>query len=600
VIVLLALLSSTLVGCDRDRDPIDLGPPVVTSTLGELDVTVEEITNTAGVQTASWLGRFGHGRSCAIADFDLDGMPDLVVGHPSEESYLLLNRSTLGDVRFEPGPVLIDGALSWTIQAADYDNDGDVDLFFGMGGIEGEQLDRMARNEILPDGRSGFTDVSREAGVMGPVDAEGDPRASPTAGAAFGDIDLDGDLDLLLSQDVWPLRSLDRLRPTDPDGWNNLYQNEGDGTFVDRARSLGLLSQEPSRFSTLLDIDEDGDLDIYENNYTRLGRLWRNRLAETGAVGFEDVTEAMSLGGGNIGYPPETFVSGAADFNQDGYEDLILFVRGYPSSGPYTDGHVLLLNVGGRGFVDASRASKLNSPFDAGLQQRDHAYLGVMGSIPTDLTGNGLPDVVIGNGGPEAGHPDQLFLAESLVEVDFGDLGLLRVPQFVNRTELIDYPVPEAPEVLAAGITYPQYPYRTHGMCAADFDLDGVVELFVSEGGTPHWGGDQSREPDRMFRFVMDPPQRWLQVRPRGDGERVNRDGIGARVAVRVVDADGAERSVHGTLRGSNAFSSSNVFSVFLGLGQAERIIDVEVRWTDGERTVLEDVALDQVLEVHR
>ena len=76
-----------------------------------------------------------------------------------------------------------------------------------------------------------------------------------------------------MSQDVWPLRSYDRLITSDWQGYDLMFVNNGDGTFTNRAFELGLLSQEPTRHSHFLDADNDGDLDLYENNFTKPKKL---------------------------------------------------------------------------------------------------------------------------------------------------------------------------------------------------------------------------------------------------------------------------------------------------------------------------------------
>ncbi|MEQ1500909.1 MAG: CRTAC1 family protein [Myxococcota bacterium] len=584
-------VTPTVVDPDTDTDTVD-------GTDHTLSMVSEELTNTSGILTAKDFGHFGHGRSCSVGDFDLDGLPDLVIGHPTDESFMLHNISTPGDVQFEMGPVFIDGAYSWTIQSSDYDNDGDLDLFFGMGGIEGTAANHLLRNDFVPTGKVAFVDVTDEAGVSGPLDKNGVPQEGATAGVMWLDFDLDGDDDLYMSEDVYPLKAYDRLQPDDWMGYDFIYVNNGDGTFTERGRDLGLNSQMPTRHSVWIDIENDGDMDVFENNYTQPSKLWRNLLKDTGELRFEDVTAEMSLGGGDLGMPLEVFVSGTEDFNGDGYHDLIKFVRGYPSGGPYLLGHVILLNVHGTGFIDATAVTNINNPFDPGL--RNHNYLGVMGSLPGDFNGDGVADVYLGMGGPEGGNEPQIHFAEHMVDTDFGEYGTMKVPVFGNYSELINYPPEQDPDVLALGVEYPPYPFRAHGACAADFDLDGTIELFATMGGTYHWGGDASAEPDRMWRFRLSEPQDWLEIRPVGDGVHVSRSALGTRATVVVVDADGSERTLYGTFRGDNGFSSSNVWAIHMGLGVTDQIASVEVQWPDGEVTVRDDVEKNQVLVVER
>lgn len=555
-------------------------------------------------QGGTHFGHFTRGRSCTVADFDLDGRQDIALGNPSDESYVLRNVSTgPGDVRFEVMTTLIDTdteetSLAWVAQASDYDNDGDYDIFYGMGGIEGLEYNHLFRNELVPTGTLSFVDVAEQAGVLGPTDLDGQVHEGANAGAVWGDFDRDGDNDLFVSETVYPTRAYDKLKKTDWLGYNVLFRNNGDGTFTNIANEAKLHSQESSRHSSVADIDNDGDLDIYENNFAGFQVLWRNDLVEKGELLFHDITSSAALDGGDMAYPLESFVSATEDLNNDGWQDLIAFVRGYTTQGPYGLGHTIFLNVEGRGFVDATALTKLNSPFEPGL--RNHAFNGVMGCTPSDMTGDGLVDFYIGNGGPESGQSDQLFVAKELVPHEFPGIGALDVPVYENWTDLIDWPAEEDPDTLALGIEYPPYPYRTHGICVADFDMDGSVEIAVRNGGTYLWGGEISREPNRLFRLSAPKPHGWLSVHPVGDGVHVSRDAIGTRLRAVVETPEGTIREVYKTLHGGNAFSASNGFDVYIGLGDALSVRTLEITWPDGEVDRQDNVPMNQRIAVER
>lgn len=567
-------------------------------------VIAEDLGVSSTFQEATHFGHFTRGRSCTVADFDLDGRQDIALGNPSDESYILKNVSEgPGDVRFEVMTTLLDTeteetSLAWVVQASDYDNDGDYDMFFGMGGIEGVEYNHMFRNELVPTGELRFVDVAEEAGVLGPVDLDGEVHEGANAGAVWGDFDRDGDNDLFVSQTIYPARAYDNLKRSDWRGYNSLFRNNGDGTFTSISNEAKLHSQEPTRHSSVADIDNDGDLDIYENNFPTFKVLWRNELVETGKLTFQDVTSQAMLDGGDMSYPLETFASATADLNNDGWQDIIAFVRGYATQGPYSLGHTIFLNASGRGFIEVTALTQLNNPFEPGL--RNHAFNGVMGCSPSDMNGDGLVDIYIGNGGPEEGEPSQLFVAKKLVPQELPGIGVIDVPLYENWTDLIDYPAEEDPATLALGVQYPPYPYRTHGVCVADFDLDGRVEIAVQNGGTYLWGGEISREPNRLYRLTMPEPQGWLSVHPVGDGQSVSLDAIGTRLRAVLETPSGEARSVYGTLYGGNAFSASNGFDVYLGLGDAVAIERLEITWPDGRVDTLDDVSMNQRIVVER
>ena len=157
---------------------------------------------------------------------------------------------------------------------ADYDNDGDLDLY----------VNRLYRNE----GEGIFTDVAQAAGV----DDAG------VGGSAWADYDNDGDLDLFVANNLGP---------------NRLYRNEGEGTFAEVSEQAGVRDPAVSGFGVAWgDYDNDGDLDLYLANWGR-NRLYANEGEGT----FADVAQAAGVGNSNFG----TSVAWA-DYDNDGDLDL--------------------------------------------------------------------------------------------------------------------------------------------------------------------------------------------------------------------------------------------------------------------------------------
>jgi hypothetical protein len=279
--------------------------------------------------------------------------------------------------RFEPFPgELRLGTPALTNALADYDGDGDLDIYVGMNG---------APNRLYRNDRGAFTDVAGAAGLA-------DARA--TRSAAWGDYDADGDPDLLvgfapgpapilklyrndagrftevaresgLARDSGAVRQLSWIDLDDDgdldlfvafrDRPNALYRNEGT-RFTDVAGSLGLADRRKSVGAAWLDFDQDGDLDLYVANQDgdRNG-LWRNDGGR-----FTDVADAAGAAwGGRLPNEPTngTVRPCAADVDGDGWLDL--FAANYGKNG-------LLLNRGGR-FEDVSAAwgIDLDSRYDA-------------------------------------------------------------------------------------------------------------------------------------------------------------------------------------------------------------------------------------------
>jgi len=588
VVLLLSLLACS----DGTDDPVTLVevPTGTTADTAALGLGIVDLAVGSGMQDDAF-GTFKRGRGCAVSDLDLDGDLDLVLANPADATYVALN----GGGRFTPGPILDGSALIWAVSAADYDGDGDEDLFLAVGGLEGIGHDRLLRNEVVPSGSLSFTDVTEEAGVSGPLpEQEGydEPVGVASLGGTWLDFDGDADLDLWVDTTPWPRFWSDDIPEGTVVGRNQLWQNDGAGHFTDVAVAVGLGNQASSRYSSWLDIDNDGDLDLFENNKdTRFNVLWRN----DGGI-FVDVTADWALEGADLRYPLETFATAAGDANQDGWDDLLLFVRGIATEGPFLEGHVLWLNAEGRGFVDVTAVSNLNDPFYDGF--RDHLSNGVMGATFQDLDGDGLLDVFAGNGGPGAGYPNMVAHAARLEPMDLGpDAGVLDVPVFEDWSPLFQFEAEQDPTTAAV---YPAYPYRTHAGCVADLSGDGAVELMVMNGGMSWVGGDAVKEPNRWFQVQQSPAPGFVHVSLVGDGVRVPPTPVGSRIELVLEDADGSQRSVWDTLRTSTGFAAQHGTRRTLGTGRAVAVVALRVHWTDGTVDERSDVAFGDAVVVTR
>ena len=247
--------------------------------------------------TASRLPTASLTTSCiAFGDVDGDGDLDLVLGNDfGNQNRLFLNdgTGTFTDATALQLPVDSDNTLA--VALGDVDGDGDLDLLCGNGysGLTASYQNRL----YLNDGTGTFTDVTA---TQMPLDND------VTKSAAFGDVDHDGDLDLVLGNVPFASHQ------------NRLYLNDGTGTFLDATASKMPAAYETTNALAFGDVDNDGDLDLLcGNGYYSQGeqsRLYRN----DGTGTFTDVT-AASLP--NVLDATRGVV--LADFDADGDLDLV-------------------------------------------------------------------------------------------------------------------------------------------------------------------------------------------------------------------------------------------------------------------------------------
>ncbi len=476
------------------------------------------IAGVLGVDTTNISG------GAVMDDFDGDGLLDLVATSCGRDEPMDFFRNG-GDGQFvsrRQGSGLADQFGGLNLAHADYDNDGDLDLFVPRGAWmvrHGKIRNSLLRN----DGLGTFTDVTEEAGLADP--------AWPCLAVAWGDYDLDGDLDLYIGNERLDFKT---CAPS------QLFRNEGDGTFSDVAVAAGVTNDEHVRAVSWGDYDNDGDPDLLVVNFLAPNRFYLN----DGDGSFTDI--APQLGIARLGGFERHFASWFFDYDNDGWLDV--FIGSYPMTAtfgttvPTSFGQGsdleqchLFRNDRKGGFEDVSVAAGLN------------VTLLCMGANYGDFDGDGWTDIYLGTGAP----PYEALVPNLLLRNVAGR-------RFANVTP-------------AAGLGHLQ---KGHGVAPGDLDNDGDLDLWSQLGG---WYLSD-RFPNALF-LNEGTENHWLGLRLRGNIS--NHFGVGARVRVRVAE-NGRIRDIH-QMGGTGASFGGGSHRLEFGLGQADRILEIQVRWPASE-----------------
>jgi tetratricopeptide (TPR) repeat protein len=466
--------------------------------------------------------------TCSWADYDGDGDLDLFLA--GSGVFMAVYRNDGGKFTEATEAVGLGKVPSgYSLNLIDFDNDGRTDLYIALNGWSGPMGNRLYRNI---GGK--FEDVTEKSGA-------GDPGSGFIS--LWGDLDNDGDLDLAIANGV--LR--DGSTP-------QVYRNNGNGTFRNLTREAGIV--EPPSYGAigiaLGDYDGDGDTDLLVNGLDRSpNRLYRNE----GNWKFTEVARQAGV----VQPPHNGFVCFFFDYNNDGRPDILTtslapwdavvegLKDGYRPPMLHPDTNRLFRNNGNGTFTDVTLAAGLHYP------------TGTMGAGVADIDNDGFVDIYLGTGDPQLSRlePNRVFRNQ-------GD------GTFVDVTALTKFARPGN---------------KGHGVSFVDIDNDGDLEIYAQLGG--HYQGDHAR--NAFYENKSGNQNHWLEVDLTG--------GNPVGVSLTLV-ANGVKQ--HREVKGSEGFGATNPMRAHFGLGKAEIVERLEVRWPTGEKRTLKGVKANQILRIEK
>jgi hypothetical protein len=430
------------------------------------------------------------------------------------------------------------------VTAVDYNADGHTDLYLANYGPNA-----LYRN----NGDGSFTNVADELGVG---------FAGWSSAATFGDYDGDGDLDFYLTNyidfdpDYVPAdMSFCNWRGINvfygprgmPGERDRLYRNDGAASgwaFADASAAFGVGDHDYYGFAALAgDYDNDGDLDIYIANDSTPNSLYRNDGGH-----FSDVALITASAYSEDGREQGGMGLASSDYDGDG--DLDLFVTNFSH-----DNNTLYKNNGRGFFTDAS--------FTTTLGKESITYLG-WGTGFFDYDNDGDDDLFVANGhvypaidrhdiGSSYFQRNQLFINDGGI---FGAVGLQSGPGL-------------------------QVEKSSRGHAVGDMDNDGDLDMvIVNIDNTP-----------TLLRNDGGNDKNWLLVRLVGNG--ANLQAIGARVVAEVA----GEKQLR-EVRSGTGYISQDDTRLHFGLGRAEQVDRLVLRWPDGREEIVENIAGNSMITI--
>ncbi|KAA3623198.1 MAG: hypothetical protein DWQ02_24845, partial [Bacteroidetes bacterium] len=543
-----------------------------------------ELEESDAVNTFAYLNAF-NGGGVAVGDINNDDLPDIYFTGNLAKNQLYLNKGNLQfeDISKNAG---VEGRNDWTsgVTMADVNNDGFLDIYVCRAYHPDPEYSRNLL--YINNGDLTFTEQAKAYGVA---------DESWSTQATFFDYDLDGDLDLYVANHL-KVNNLDHdysyKNFTNPvhELSDHLFKNNGDNTFTDVTVEAGILNYGVSLGIVSGDVNDDGYPDIFiANDQQEPDFLYLNNGDGTFKNAILEAfrhTSFFSMG------------VDCSDFNNDGQLDFMvndmmaednyrqktqmasMDVEGFwelVKDGYHyqTMRNVLQLNNGNGTFSEIGQM--------AGVSQTDWSW----SALFADFDNDGLKDIFVSNG-VKRDLLDKDFikkldkkLVDGYYEGNIDDLvAIMPSTPIANKLFRNEGDLTFSDRSEEFGIAVPGF---SNGAAYSDLDLDGDLDLVINNINSNA----------SLFKNTVNDKagKNYLQVRLKG--KENNLFGLGAKVTVTSGDLVQFQE-----LTLTRGFKSSVDRNLHFGLGDQIQVDKVVVEWPGGGQSIMNDVAVNQVLEI--
>lgn len=539
-----------------------------------------------------------NGGGVAIGDINNDGLPDIYLTGNMVSSKLYLNK---GNMQFED---ITESAGVETdrwatgVSMVDINADGYLDIYVSVAAPENSGPEERANLLFINNGNNTFTEAAGKYGIAG---------TDFTTHAAFLDYDRDGDPDLYLlnhspgsfaryEPGQEPSISLDQTSTS----FDQLYRNNGDGSFTDVTRQAGILRKEGFGLGVAVsDINHDGWPDIYiSNDLLPDDVLYINNQDGT----FSDKTDEWLRHTSFAGMGADI-----ADFNNDGWPDILqvdMMPENYRErkrmSGGISYKHYIDTQQKGYHFQYSINTLQLSNGKNnngdvifseiarlAGVAYTHWSWSALFGDYDND----GYKDIMITNGMPKAvNNYDYLVDRDRANRIGAREARQQKKRQLLNN--LHSYELPNYIFRNEGNLTFSDKSGEwkfdesgfSYGASQSDLDNDGDLDIVINNINAP------ASVFENQSNNLSD--NHYLTVKL--DGSSQNPGGIGSKVSVKTNNKQ--QYQYNSPYRG---YQSSVDHRLFFGLGKSDRIDSLEVIWPDGRYQLIKDLKADQLVTLN-